>query len=273
MLDLLRKYRLALLAAIMVLAALLLYSQNLRREEPRTNFFEKLVLQVMAPFQTGTASLFQTLENWWDHYVWLMDVERENGRLLQENRHLTAELGRLEEVRLTNQRLRKLLDFREQQALVALPAQVVTDDATSWFRTVMIDKGSDDGVREGMPVVVAEGVAGRVIRTTARQSRVLLITDASSAIATLVQRNRIRGVCRGGGDGLSFDFALREKDIEVGDLVITSGNGGIFPKGLPVGTVVRVEREEYGLFQVVEVTPSVDFSRLEEVLVLLREDR
>ncbi len=273
MLDLLRKYRLVLLAAAMVLAALLLYSQNLRREEPRTNFFEKLILQVMAPFQTGTAKVFYTLGSWWDHYVWLMDVEQKNSRLLEENRKLRAEVNRLAEVRLTNQRLHKLLDFREQQALTALPAQVVTDDATSWFRTVMIDKGSDDGVREGMPVVVAEGVAGRVIRTTAHQSRVLLITDASSAIATLIQRNRTRGVCRGDGNGLNFDFVLREKDIDVGDQVITSGNGGIFPKGLPVGTVVRVEREEYGLFQEVEVTPAVDFSRLEEVLVLLREDQ
>ncbi len=273
MLDLLRKYRPALLAVILVLAALLLYSQNLRRVEERTNLFEKLVLQITAPLQMGVATVCTTVNDWWSHYVWLVDARSENDRLHQENRRLVTELSRLQEIRLANERLQKLLDFREQQALKALPAQVITEDATSWFRTVMIDKGSDDGVREGMPVVVAEGVAGRIIRTAAHQSRVLLITDASSAIATLVQRNRTRGVCRGRGDGLSFDFALREEAINVGDLVITSGNGGVFPKGLPIGTVVRVEREEYGLFQVVEVMPAVDFSRLEEVLVLLREEQ
>ncbi|OHB32306.1 MAG: rod shape-determining protein MreC [Desulfuromonadaceae bacterium GWC2_58_13] len=272
MLDLLRKYRTALLAVTLVLAALLLYSQNLRQGEERTNLFEKLVLRVTAPLQIGVMTVCETFSDWLGHYLWLVDTRKENDRLLEENRHLAAELSRLREVRLTNERLQKLLDFREQQALSALPAQVVTEDATSWFRTVMIDKGRDDGVREGMPVVVAEGVAGRIIRVAARQSRVLLITDASSAIATLVQRNRTRGVCRGRGDTLNFDFALREKDIEVGDLIITSGNGGVFPKGLPVGTVVRVEREEYGLFQVVEVMPTVDFSRLEEVLVLLKEE-
>jgi rod shape-determining protein MreC len=271
MLDLLRKYRTALLAAVMVLAALLLYSQNLRQPEERTNPFERLVLQLMAPMQSGVKAIGDGLANGWLRYVWLVDTGRENQRLREENRQLAAELGKLQEVRLTNERLRKLLDFRDQQAQTALPAQVITEDATSWFRTVMIDKGSDHGVREGMPVVVAEGVAGRIIRAAPNQSRVLLITDASSAIATLVQRNRGRGVCRGSGNGLSFEFALREEDIEVGDQVITSGNGGIFPKGLPIGAVVRVEREEYGMFQRVEVAPAVDFSRLEEVLVLVKD--
>ncbi len=273
MLDLLRTYRTVLLAVILVLAALLLYSQNLRQSEERTNLFEKLVIQITAPLQMGVTAVCETVSDKWGHYVWLVDTRAENDRLTVENQRLSAELSRLQEVRLTNERLQKLLDFREQQALKALPAQVITEDATSWFRTVMIDKGSDDGIREGMPVVVAEGVAGRIIRVAARQSRVLLITDASSAIASLVQRNRTRGICRGRGDTLIFDFALREKDIEVGDLVITSGNGDVFPKGLPVGKVVRVEREEYGLFQVVEVAPVVDFSRLEEVLVLLREEQ
>jgi rod shape-determining protein MreC len=272
MFDLLRKYRTLLLAVALVLAALLLYSQNLRRNEERTNLFEKLVLQITAPLQMGVVTVCEAVSDWWGHYLWLVDTGRENELLLQQNRLLAAELRRLQEVRLTNERLQKLLDFREQQDLTGLPAQVITEDASSWFRTVMIDKGSADGVREGMPVVVAEGVAGRIIRTTTHQSRVLLITDASSAIAALVQRNRTRGVCRGRGDTLNFDFALREKDIQVGDLVITSGTGGVFPKGLPVGTVVRVEREEYGLFQVVEVMPTVDFSRLEEVLVLLKEE-
>jgi rod shape-determining protein MreC len=271
MLDFLRKYRAFLLSVIMVLAALVLYSENLREDEERTNLFEKIVLQITAPLQTGVAAVCESFSDWWGHYVWLVDAESENVRLLAENRQLTAELSQLKEVRLTNERLRKLLVFREQQALKALPAQVIAEDATSWFRTVMIDKGNADGVQEGMPVVVAEGVAGRVIRVVAHQSRVLLITDASSAVAALVQRTRSRGICRGTGDGLNFDFALREKDIEVGDLVITSGNGGVFPKGLPVGRVVRVEREEYGLFQAIEVAPTVDFSRLEEVLVLLED--
>ncbi len=256
---------------MLVLASLLLYSHNLQGRA-RTSLFERGVLQATAPFHSGIEALCDTLGGWWVHYVWLVDAQVENDRLHLENRRLRAELSQLQEVRLANDRLQKLLDFRETQALTALPAQVITEDASSWFRTVMIDKGSDDGIREGMPVVVAEGVAGRIIKVAPGQSRVLLITDASSAMASLVQRNRSRGVCRGRGDTLIFDFVLRDKDIEVGDLVVTSGTGGVFPKGLPVGAVSRVVREKYGLFQVIEVAPAVDFSRLEEVLVLLKEE-
>ena len=124
---------------------------------------------------------------------------------------------------------------------------------------------------EGLPVVVPEGVVGRVIRVSSRQSRVLLVTDASSALAVLVQRNRTRGVCRGRGDALTFDFALRQEDIAVGDQIVTSGTGGVFPKGLAVGVVTQLTKEEFGLFQSIVVSPAVDFSRLEEVLVLLPE--
>jgi len=196
----------------------------------------------------------------------------ENERLTAENRQLQAELDQVREIRLANERLRRLLDFEENIALPALPAQVISEDASSWFRTVAIDKGSRDGLREGLPVVVADGVVGRIIRVASAQSRVLLITDASSAAAALVQKSRTRGVCRGQGEYLTLDFALRRENVEVGDRIVTSGTGGVFPKGLVLGSVAAVDREDYGLFQGVRVTPAVDFSRLEEVLVLLPED-
>lgn len=271
MLELLRKYRTPVLAACLVLAALLLYSAQLRRRE-KTTLFEKTVLQLTAPFHRGLDALWHGVAGGWSRYLWLVAAEEENLRLRDENRRLRADLNGLEEVRLANERLRRLLDFRESVALPALPAQVIAEDATSWFRTVVLDKGSADGVREGMPVVVAEGAVGRVIRSAPHESRVLLLTDASSAAATLVQRNRTRGVCRGQGDALTLDFALRLADVAVGDRIVTSGTGGVFPKGLVVGEVTRVVREEYGLFQAVTVAPAVDFSRLEEVLVLLREE-
>ncbi len=152
--------------------------------------------------------------------------------------------------------------------MAAVPAQVIAEDSTSWFRTIVIDKGLDQGVAEGMAVVVPEGVVGRVIRSSAGESRVLLVTDASSAAAALVQRTRTRGVCRGQGERLALEFALRQEDIRVEDRIITSGMGGVFPKGLLIGRVSSVERGQYGLFQGVVVEPVVDFSRLEEVLVL-----
>lgn len=270
MFELLRKYRTPLMAGGLILLALLVYSANLRERE-KTTLFERVVLQITAPVQKGIDVISGGVADGWRHYLWLIGTEKENGRLREENRRLRAQLDSLQEVRLTNERLRKLLVFKEAMNLPALPAQVVAEDASSWFRTVLIDKGTGDGVREGDPVVVAEGVVGRIVTAAPRQSRVLLITDASSAVASLVQRNRARGVSRGQGDGLSLEYVLREADVHVGDAVVTSGTGGIFPKGLPLGRITGVTREAYGLFQSIELEPYVDFSRLEEVLVLVKE--
>jgi len=174
---------------------------------------------------------------------------------------------------MQNERLRKLLAFVDDIDRPALPAQVIGEDASSWARTITIDKGTRAGVRVGLPVAAAEGVVGRVIKTAANSSRVLLVTDASSAVAALVQRTRTRGVARGRGVEMSLDYALRKADIKQGDLLITSGMGGVFPKGLTLGYVAAVQRNEFGLFQKVDIVPAVDFSHLEEVLVVIREDR
>jgi rod shape-determining protein MreC len=271
MFDLLRRYRRQILISGLILASLLFYSANLRRGGAST-FFERSVLQMTTPLHGALDVVWKGTADIWTHYLWLIDTGNKNDQLLAENRQLHSELMQVREIHLTNERLRKLLDFKAEVDLVTLPAQVISEDASSWFRTVVIDKGSDDGVTEGLPVVVAEGVVGRTIRVASRQSRVLLITDASSAVASLSQKNRTRGISRGLGDNLTLDFALRLEDIAEGDLIVTSGTGGVFPKGLTVGHVEKVTPVEYGLFQPVTVNPTVDFSRLEEVLVLLREN-
>lgn len=269
MLELLRKIRIPLLAVAMILAALLFYSLNLRQREG-TSLHEKHLLGLAAPFQSGLHLRAGGGGTVWGRYFWLIDTERENERLRAEVRSLRAEIESMHEVELANERLRRLLEFRDSNALSAVTAQVIADDASSWFRTILINRGTSDGLSEGMPVVVAEGVVGRLIRCGAKESRVLLETDASSAIAVLVQRDRTRGIARGRGDLMTLEYVDRQAELEVGDLVITSGTGGVFPKGLPVGRVVSVTRGEYGLFQSVTLLPDVDFTRLEEVLVLLK---
>lgn len=274
MLELLRKYRTPLLAGCLVLAALLFYSAHLRQKDT-ANVFERVVLGITAPVQRGMDAFVDGVSGVWSRFLGVFGHSQDATRLASENRRLRSELEQLAEVRLENERLSRLLEFRETTDIQAraLPARVIAEDASSWFRTVVIDRGSTDGVQDGMPVVVAEGVVGRVIKSAPDESRVLLITDASSAVAGLVQRSRARGVCRGQGESLTFDFAMHWEEIEEGDLIVTSGMGGVFPKGLSVGTVRRVQLNEYGLFQNVEVTPAVDFYRLEEVLVLLKENR
>lgn len=264
-----RKNRPLLLGGILLLVALLWYSVNLRQRD-ETNFLESVVLRLTGPVQAGLDRMIGGVADAWGRYLYLVDTAEDNRQLIDENRTLRAVLTQSDEVRLENKRLRLLLDFKEAQEIDTLPARVIAEDASSWFRTVLIDKGGEQGVTEGMPVVVAEGVVGRVVRSSPRFARVLLITDASSAIASLLQDNRARGVCRGQGDLLAFDFVLRQEDVSVGDRVVTSGMGGVFPKGLVVGHVKSVDRQEFGLFQTIAVTPAVDFSHLEEVLILLR---
>jgi len=258
-----------LLGAVLLLMALLWYSVNLRQQD-ETSFLERMVLGLTGPVQAGLDQVISGAADVWGHYLYLIDTEEDNRELIESNRQLSATLAENNEVRLENDRLRRLLDFKETQEIATLPARVIAEDATSWFRTITIDKGSVQGVVEGMPVVVAEGVVGRIVRSSTHFSRVLLITDASSAVASLLQSNRARGISRGKGERLVFDFVLRQEEVRVGDRVVTSGMGGVFPKGLVVGDVQSVDRQEYGLFQAIEVIPAVDFSHLEEVLILLR---
>ncbi|HKJ04920.1 MAG TPA: rod shape-determining protein MreC [Geopsychrobacteraceae bacterium] len=268
--DFFKRYRIIVLAVILLIGTLLLYSSNLRNQGA-TTLFERTVLTLSTPLQKGVDVFTEEVGLLWNNYLWLVDARQQNRRLIDQNRRLQSELVAVSEIRLENQRLRRLLDFVDKIDRPALPARVIAEDLSSWARTVVIDKGSEVGIRDGLPVVVAEGVVGRVIKTASNSARVLLITDASSAIASLVQRTRTRGVARGLGGNLTLDYAKREDNLQIDDLLVTSGMGGVFPKGLVVGRVVLAEQGSFGLFQRVEVSPAADFSRLEEVLVLLDE--
>jgi len=264
----LKRHQTLILAVLLLLAMLLVYSFNLRQKSA-TTLLERVVLAVTEPLQAALTLSGRSVGALWTRYLWLIETQEQNLALSRENRELRASLQGVSETRLENQRLRKLLDFVETDPRPVLPAMVVAEDASSWARTIVIDKGALQGVREGLPVVVAEGVVGRVIKVAPGSARVLLVIDASSSVAGLVQRFRTRGVARGNGRGLTFEYALRDETVQVGDLIITSGMGGLFPKGLVLGYVTQVQRTDASLFQQIELRPDLDFSRLEEVLVLL----
>ena len=270
--ELLKRYRFFFLAVILLLSTVIVYSYNLRKKNV-TTFFERAVLTFAAPFQASFDGFVASVSNVWGDYVWLIETRQRNLELEKENRELRSRLQQTEEVSLQNERLRKLLAFVDDLDRPALPAQVIGEDASNWARTVIIDKGTRAGLRNGLPVVAAEGVVGRIIKTAPNSSRVLLVTDASSAVAALIQRTRTRGVARGRGGDLSVEYALRDADIQVGDLLVTSGMGGVFPKGLLLGRVELVEKDQFGLFQQVQASTAADFSHLEEVLVIVGEDR
>jgi len=139
------------------------------------------------------------------------------------------------------------------------------------FKSIIIDKGEKDGLRINMPVVNSEGAVGRVVSVSSNYAQVLLITDQNSAVDGLVQRSRGRGMVKGMGSGeCYFDYVIKTCDIKEGDTIVTSGLGRIFPKGLYLGKVKKIDDSPNKLFKDVRVTPAVDFSKLEEVLIVLR---
>ena len=160
--------------------------------------------------------------------------------------------------------------MREDYELPMLPSEVVGFDAGPVFRSILVDRGRGDGVEPGQPVITDDGVVGLVTATSGRAARTMLVLDSQSSIDAIVQRSRVRGVVRGRGTGsLEFEFSARGGDVEAGDLILTSGLGGVYPKGLRLGTVEEVREARGQLFQVAFVEPAVDFSRLEQVFVML----
>jgi rod shape-determining protein MreC len=206
----------------------------------------------------------------WSSYVWLQGAKQENKRLKEENTRLQAELVTLEEVRLENERLRKLLNYAEATGGQPVAAKVIGVNPDPNNLSLRIDRGEADGLTNGMPVVTPDGVVGHVIRVVPHAADVLLLHDPHSKIGVIVQRTRVRAIA--GVDGtdraLKLEFALRSESVDEGDLVVTSGTDGVFPPGLVVGRLTKVDRQGKGTFQSAEILPAVDATRLEEVLVM-----
>lgn len=230
-------------------------------------------VSIVAPVQDLFSTSLRTLKGVWRHYFLLVSAAKDNDHLKHALRQAEADRNQCVEVALTNERLREFLAFKKSTAPQAVAAQVIGKDPSRWFKTVIIDKGEQDGVLKGMPVVVPEGIVGQVVTATSRYAKVLLMIDRNSAVDVLVQRTRARGLIKGKAtDRCALEYVLRKHDVAVGDAVIASGLDRVYPKGLVVGSVSSVVRRNAGIFQEVEVTPAVDFEKLEEVLVVLKKD-
>lgn len=266
------RYRELVLVTLLLIVPFVVYLSNAK--DPRDhNLLDQIVLTISAPVQwIVTGAMSATAELWTD-YVYLVGVEERNLELAIENAELRAALASREEQRLENERLRLLFGVREAHADLSMElARVIATSPDSLFRSVRIDRGSSAGVAVGAPVITNDGAVGRVVTVAAGFSDVMLLTDTNFSTDVIVQRTRARARIRGAGSdnalGIRVEQMARTADVEPGDVLITSGTGRIFPKGVRVGTVVASEKRAFGLFQNAGVEPTVDFSRLEEVLVV-----
>ena len=232
--------------------------------------FGRVAIFFVAPMQEAVADSIRFARGIWGHYFYLVSVAKENDNLKKKLSRIVDKNSQHNEVELSNQRLRNLLNFKETTTSQILAAEVISVDPSSWFKAVIIDKGSIDGVERGLPVVIRQGIAGQVVNVSSRYSKVMLIIDRNSSVDALVQRTRARGIIKGEATGeCLFKYVLRKNDVRVGDKIVASGLDGVFPKGLPVGDVKEVVRRNSGVFQEVRVVPYIDFEKLEEVLVIL----
>ncbi len=206
-------------------------------------------------------------------FAWASDlgVSRSQLETLRtQNDELRKRVSELEEARLENLRLEGLVDFVQSSKTAAVGARVIGRPTNSWEGVITIDRGTDDQVREGMPVVGPAGLLGQTVDVTAHSARVRLITDPDSGVAAMLQSERAEGIVSGSIDGkLTMDFVSTDTTVRAGDVVITSGIGGVYPKGLIVGEVTSVRKTPSDLYQNIELVPSGQIAGLEEVLVLI----
>ena len=256
----------------LLLLALIYLSSNVEKSKPWNPLAEVLV-EILAPVQKAVKSSVNFTTGLWSKYIGLINTHDENNRLKKENELLMMENSRYRELLATYKRLQELLNFKENTEETVLAAQVIGRDPTGLFRSVIIDKGENSGIRDNMPVVNAKGVVGQIVSVSYNYSKVLLLIDQNSAVDCIIERSRDSGIVKGVSSKVcTLDYVLKTSDVSVGDLVITSGLDRVFPKGNYVGEVTEVEDTPGELFKSVKIKPSVDFSKLEEVLVLLRED-
>ena len=256
-----------LFLAVMLGHVILISAQvNARTGVP---ILEAVTFGVFAQMQRAVSAVTSGVRRVWSGYVSLRNLRTENDDLKRQLADAQIDLQRQRALADRSRGLERLLGLRDQSKLMTVAAEIIAAGATPDFRTVTIDRGSRDGLRAEMAIIAPAGVVGRVAHASARAAKVQLLVDRNAAAGAIIERSRAQGVVVGGGDDrLRMDYVSEAADIAVGDVVMTSGIDGIYPKGFAIGRVESVEKNGPAYSRIV-VKPAVDFRALEEVLVVL----
>ena len=268
MLQFLLKRKSILLISVLFLVAVTLVARDIEKREGGGLFDTIASPLVSTPLKVSTdfLSVFYNLAH---NYVFLINLRSENSQLKNIIDQLQLENQLLREASSENKRLRDLLAFKTKLPYAVVAAEIIGRDPASWFRTILIDKGAADGIQRGAAVITPRGIAGTILEVHAKTAKVLLLIDRNCALDILVQRSRAKGILEGrSADRCEVNFVGKTEDVKVGDIIVTSGLDTDVPKGFVAGEVVSVNKTAAGYFQFVEIRPAVDFSKLEEVLVV-----
>lgn len=261
--------RLALLGGIVGVCLLLLTLQSRGRATAAAD----LVAVITTPVQAAFAAVHRAAFGAWTTYREWKDVRAENHRLREENRRLRLEALAVSETAEENRRLRRLLDFKGRLPLQTVAGEVIAREWGGWVRSLTVNRGRADDVQRLMAVISPDGLVGRVVEVRPGAAVVQVLTDPASTVSAHAVRPRTPGVVEGEPRGtLRFKYMARDGGgLQIGDLVVTSGLGGVFPRGIPIGRVMAIEDRGAALFSYAALQPAVDFARLDEVLLVTGE--
>jgi len=229
------------------------------------------LIDISSPFIKISSTVFDSISSF---NLWAGDIFKasaENKRLHRKLIRLSAELNNLKETKSENQRLQKLLGIKPSIRYKSISCRIIARNAGTWFKSLIIDRGTKSGIRPNMPVISAEGVIGRTITCGKNASTVLLVTDVNSSIGGIIQNTRTPGLVEGQGTNeCIFTYISKKADMPSGSYVVTSGLGAIFPKGLLIGETGKVNMDSQNLYKTAKIKLSADIDRLEEVTVIER---
>lgn len=204
-----------------------------------------------------------------DTYIDLASARKENRVLKKKVETLELENQKIALLENENKRLRTILKLSDQNPDTMIAARVIGEDVRNWFKCIIVDKGRGSGVKEKMPVVTSRGLVGQAVEVSRWHSKVMIINDTNSSVDVYIEGKNTRGTLEGTGESLlKLKYVVKNDDIAIGDKLLTSGKDGIFPKGLPTGIVITVNRSKPGIFADIDVMPFNNFKRLDEVLIV-----
>ncbi|HVU05299.1 MAG TPA: rod shape-determining protein MreC [Polyangiaceae bacterium] len=267
-----RRYRDIFLVVLLLAVPFFFLRASIRNPED-LGPIDRALLRLSTPVEYFASAVARGASNLLSGYVYLVDVKEDNNKLAYENARLRGDVRKLSAVEGENRRLRRLVGLRETAKAETVSAVVIAKDITEYFRVAHLALDNPaPGIRPNMPVISLDGVVGTVQRVAGERVDVQLSVDSGFGVDVVVERTGARGFVRGVGDPSRYvirvEYVQRTDEVEQGDVLVTSGYGCRFPRGIPVATITDVVKRDFGIYQQVDAKPTVDFSRLDEVLIV-----
>lgn len=270
MLHFLHNGKILALIALIVMGTIMGVLHNHALDTGKSTFPEDAIRVVIKPFQFTINTAGGLFEGAARSLRSRSAIRKENERLRKEVKKLNMEVLLLREDSIEIKRLRTALGFKKQSPLKLLAVRIISRNPSEWFDIATIDRGRTNGITAGNVVITNRGLLGQVLVASPTSAQVRALTDINSGVGAMVQRSRAVGVCQGqDSELLSLTYLSKDADIKPGDIIVTSGQGGIVPKGIPIGRVIRVQMESGGSMKTATVRPSVDFDQVEEAFIVM----